>query len=350
MNTAHGVRIMDEMTLKERFEKALRREAVDKVPVCSVTQTGILELMEKTGAFWPEANYEAEKMAALAIAGHEIAGFENVRAPFCCTVLAETLGCTVEEGAVDMQPYVRDFPCKKKGDVEDLTIPEDLLESRRTGPVLDAVGLIREKVGEDVPVLAGVVGPAGLSCMLAGMRNYLMWFVASPESVETLLETCTEACIEYANALLGRGADAVVLIDSEAGPDIIAPGMFETSVLPEYRKICREIKGTKILHMCGDASAVLSPLAEVGFEGISIEEKVSVGYAREIVGNRVALIGNVSPSDTLLTKSPDIIKKEAKACLEDGIDILAPGCGLAPMTPLKNVRAFVEARDEYYSE
>src|SRR4030042_6564892 len=108
--------------------------------------------------------------------------------------------------------------------------------------------------------------------------------------------TVMEACIEYANALLERGADAITLIDSEAGPDIIAPEMFQTSVFPLYRKFCREVKGLRILHMCGDATAVLDPLADAGFEGISIEEKVSVSFAKGIIGSRVRLVGNVSPS------------------------------------------------------
>jgi [methyl-Co(III) methanol-specific corrinoid protein]:coenzyme M methyltransferase len=67
------------------------------------------------------------------------------------------------------------------------------------------------------------------------------------------------------------------------------------------------------------------------------------------VGNRVCLIGNVSPSDTLLTKGSEEIMIEARACLEDGIDILAPGCGLAPHTPLENIKALFRARDEYCS-
>ncbi|KKG12719.1 methylcobamide:CoM methyltransferase MtaA [Methanosarcina sp. 2.H.A.1B.4] len=340
---------MSEITLKERFERALKGESPDMVPVCSVTQTGTVELMDMTGAYWPQANYDSHKMAALALAGHEIAGFENVRCPFCTTVLAESLGCTVAEGSVDIQPYVTDFPCKKKNDVKNISVPYPLLESRRTSVVLDAVEIIKNNVGEDVPVVAGLVGPAGLASMLAGMKNYLMWFVTNPEVVEELMGTLTEACIEYANGLLERGADAVVLIDSEAGPDIIAPQMFETSVFPLYRKFCREVQGLKILHMCGDATAVLDPLADAGFEGISIEEKVSVSFAKRIVGNRACLIGNVSPSDTLLTKGPEEVIIEARACLEDGIDILAPGCGLAPHTPLENIKALFRARDEYCS-
>ena len=65
---------MTELTLKERFEKALKGEALDMVPVCSVTQTGTIELMEMTGAYWPQASYDAETMATLALAGYEIAG------------------------------------------------------------------------------------------------------------------------------------------------------------------------------------------------------------------------------------------------------------------------------------
>lgn len=340
---------MSKFTLKDRFEKALKGENLDIVPVCSVTQTGTVELMEMTGAYWPQANYNAEKMATLALAGYEIAGFENVRCPFDTTVLAETFGCTVDEGSIDIQPYVTDFPCKKKTDVKNITVPDSLLESRRISVVLDAVEILNDKVGESVPVVAGVVGPAGLASMLTGMRNYLMWFVTNPEVVEELMGILTDVCIESATGLLERGAYAITLIDSEAGPDIISPQMFEESVFPLYRKFCRKVKGLKVLHMCGNATAVLDPLADAGFDGISIEEKVDVSFAKGITGDRVRLIGNVSPSDTLLTKGPEAVLIEATACLEDGIDILAPGCGLAPHTPLENIKALVRARDDYFS-
>ena len=62
------------------------------------------------------------------------------------------------------------------------------------------------------------------------------------------------------------------------------------------------------------------------------------------------MIGNVSPSRTLLFGTPVTVKAEAKQCLSDGVDILAPGCGIAPRTPLVNIRALVEARDEWYNE
>jgi len=105
-----------------------------------------------------------------------------------------------------------------------------------------------------------------------------------------------------------------------------------------------------ILHMCGDATMILDPIAESGFEAVSLEEKVDMQYASETVGNDICLIGNISPSNELLLQSPDVVKKVSKQCIEDGVRILAPGCGIAPHTSLSNIQAFVAARDEYYLE
>jgi [methyl-Co(III) methanol-specific corrinoid protein]:coenzyme M methyltransferase len=63
--------------------------------------------------------------------------------------------------------------------------------------------------------------------------------------------------------------------------------------------------------------------------------------------NNIAVIGNISTAHTLYIKTPNDVREEAFKCLDADIDILAPGCGLAPETPLRNLLAMVEARDEY---
>lgn len=44
-----------------------------------------------------------------------------------------------------------------------------------------------------------------------------------------------------------------------------------------------------------------------------------------------------------------MIKEDVKKVLSEDIDIIAPSCGLAPKTPLANVKALVEARNEYFN-
>ena len=83
---------MSEYTQKERLVRVLQGETVDRMPAICVTQTGTVDQMEAIDVFWPEANYDAEKLAALAEAGHTVVGFEAIRVPFDITAEAEFFG------------------------------------------------------------------------------------------------------------------------------------------------------------------------------------------------------------------------------------------------------------------
>lgn len=338
------------MNLKTNFMNALAGKPVEKIPAVSVTQTGTVELMDMTGAAWPEAHSDPEKMAALALAGHRIAGLEAVRYPYCLTVLAEIMGCEVRMGTKDIQPSVLSSPFSKGP--EGLEVPVNLLERGRIPVVLKATEILKVQTGAaKLPLIAGMEGPSTLFSHLAEVANFLKWFIIKPDYVTRFMEPCTDICIEYANALFDHGADALCMPDGGlVGSDLMPLSCLDDFVKPCYIRLCREVKGPVILHSCGNVEGGLKSFSECGFAGISIEEKVSIKVAKAAIGDRAVLIGNVSPSDTLLFGTPADIKKEAKQCLSDGVDILAPGCGIAPRTPLANLRALVEARDEWYEE
>ncbi|WP_292486905.1 methylcobamide:CoM methyltransferase MtaA [Methanohalobium sp.] len=335
------------MNPRDRLVNCLKGKKVDFIPALSVTQTATVELMRMTDSEWPEAHSDPEKMVKLAVGGHEIAGLEAVRYPFCLTVLAEAMGCEVNMGAMDIQPSIVSNPYSNTSDIPQ--IPDDLEKRGRIPVMLEVAELIRYELDENVPIIAGLVGPATLTAHLMGTSNFLIGLIKKPEYVRQFLEASTDICIRHANNLLEHGADVVCVPDGTAGPDLIDPAMFESFIKPEYQRFCRNVKGFKVSHMCGDIDAVLEPLSECGFEGISVEEKIiDLQAAKEILGDKSKLIGNVSTSGTMLMRSYDDVKNEAKNCLEEGVDILAPGCGIAPNTPLKNIKALVDARDEYY--
>lgn len=344
---------MENLTMLERFTRSLQRKEVDKVPVCSVTQTGTMELMEMTGTSWPKAFTDPEEMAALAMAGYEIAGLEGVRYPFSSPDIPQAFGCAYSDGTKHSPPHQMDFPCKTPEEVDNIAIPDNLYESPGIKSMIETTDLLRKRIddkGYELPLIAGILGPASFASCVAGVNNYLMWCVKEPDVLQKLIHLGGEVCAEYANVLYEHGADSVVIIDSESGPDLFPPPLFEPMFLPVYKKMTNTMKGLTILHMCGDATMILEPIAKSGFAGVSLEEKADMGYASRIIGDEICLIGNVSAADTLLLQSPATVKKVAKQCIEDGARILAPGCGIAPYTPLANIKAFVAARDEYYSE
>ena len=65
------------MSPKSRFLAAMLGGPVDRVPVGNVVSCITVELMEKAGAFFPDAHLNAELMATLAATGHEVARVEH---------------------------------------------------------------------------------------------------------------------------------------------------------------------------------------------------------------------------------------------------------------------------------
>jgi [methyl-Co(III) methanol-specific corrinoid protein]:coenzyme M methyltransferase len=339
---------MADMTLKGRLLNALEGKEVDKVPVCSVTQTGIVELMDEVGAPWPEAHSDPEQMAKLAIANYELSGLEAVRVPYCLTVLAGAMSCEVNMGTKNRQPSVTAHPYTK--DLEDMKMPENLLDRGRIRTVLDSIKIIRERVGADVPIIGGLEGPITLASDLASIKSFMKWSIKKPELLHQVLDFATDATIAYANAMVVAGADVISVADPVASPDLMSPDSFKNDLQPRLQRFSSEVNSVKVLHVCGNVSRILDYMADCGFEGLSVEEKVgSIKKAKDVLGNRARLVGNISSPFVLLPGPIEKIKEECKKALSEGVDVLAPGCGIAPMTPLSHIKAMVEARNEYYA-
>jgi [methyl-Co(III) methanol-specific corrinoid protein]:coenzyme M methyltransferase len=339
---------MSEFTLKTRLLAALEGKPVDKVPVCSVTQTGIVELMDVVGAPWPEAHTNPELMAKLAIANHELSGLEAVRIPYCLTVLVEAMGCGINMGTKNRQPSVTDHPYPK--DLEGAAVPTDLLQRGRIPVVLEAIKIIREKVGPDVPIIGGMEGPITVASDLVSVKSFMKWSLKKTDLFEQALDLATEAAIIYANALVEAGADVISVADPVASPDLMSPDSFKKFLKARLQKFSSSVNSVTVLHICGNVNPILSDMADCDFEGLSVEEKIgSPKKAKGVIGDRARFVGNISSPFTLLPGPVDKIKAEAKQALAEGVDVLAPGCGIAPMTPLENIKAMVAARDEYYA-
>jgi len=334
--------------MKERLHKAINGRSVDYTPVVAFTQTGTKDLMTESGASWPDASYDAEKMAALAISGFERAGFEAVRVPFCLTVLLESLGCCVGRGETLRQPSITSHPYNSRKPQEPSPVPDDLIVGCRIPVVLDAIKIIREKVGDDVPIIAGCEGPVTVASDLLEVTTFMKWFIKYPDAVRDYIALGNTAVKTYASSLFEAGADIVALLDPVASPDLLSPKFFESFIVPEYRDLSRALSGDTVLHICGDVTPILGYFPQTGFTAVSIEEKTSMAEAKEKCSSAIRVVGNVSTSSTLFSGTPQEVYNESIRALEDKTDVLAPGCGLAPLTPIENCRAMVRARNDYF--
>ncbi|MEM3078309.1 MAG: methylcobamide:CoM methyltransferase MtaA [Nitrososphaerales archaeon] len=333
------------MNPRERFLHALLGEPKDHTPATCVTQVGIVEVMDAIDAKWPETHFDSKKMAALGASLWNIAKIEVVRVPFDLTVMADALGAKVDPGKVNVQPMVKGHPFTS---ADQMKIPDDFLKRGRIPVVLEAVKILKEKYGSTLPVLAGFEAPFTLAGHLVGTETLLKWAIKSRDQVKEITKKTTEAAIMYAEALLKAGADVLSPCEPTASTNLISPKDFRELVKPYLTDLAKSIDGYFILHICGDATLIVKDMAETGMQGLSIEDKVDIRSAKQMAAGKSRICGNISTANTLIWGTPEQVKEEAKKALDAGVDLLCPSCGLAPITPLKNVKAIVTAVNEYY--
>jgi uroporphyrinogen decarboxylase len=92
-------------------------------------------------------------------------------------------------------------------------------------------------------------------------------------------------------------------------------------------------------------------MADTGTDAISVDEKVDLARAKSLVGDKVCIMGNISPGVTLLQKTPKDVEEECKIALEKAMAgggfVLASGCIVPAAAPGENIAAMVEAVRKY---
>jgi MtaA/CmuA family methyltransferase len=326
----------------------LNLEEVDRVPVVSPLQTGTIDLMKASGAFWPDANNDPRLMATLAKAAHILAGIESVRVPFDVSADATAFGALTGKETIDRQPAIMKAPITTPELLERALVP-DPWKAGRVPVVLEAVRSLASEL-RDTPIICAIVGPFMLAGQLRGSQEAIMDVAMKPAFLKGILEKATQFDIAYARAAIEAGADVVAVIDATSSGDVLGPPQYAEFALPYHKRLMEAIRaaeGYSILHICGKTTKNMPYMMQSGANGISVDQQMDIGWVKQQLKGKAATIGNVSPTSTLLFKKPADVEAEVKRCIDAGTDVLAPGCGFAPETPLENMRALVEATHKY---
>jgi len=220
--------------------------------------------------------------------------------------------------------------------------------------VLDAVRLVRKELNEKVPLIGFSGAPWTLATYMiegGGSKNFKHakeWRYARPELLHRLLNSITEAAINYCRAKIRAGAQAIQLFDSWAG--ILDESGFEEFALAYVKRIIEAIRqpGVPIIYFAKGGMAWLDKIAGCRADVIGLDWTISLQTARKQLGERVALQGNLDP--TALYAPPEKIRQFVRKMLAEygaGSGHVANlGHGILPDIPVEHARAFVEAVKE----
>lgn len=332
------------MNYRERLALAVCRKPVDRPPlICpgGMMTMIVREAMEQLNCYWPEAHCDAALMARLSEGMVELGGIENLGVPFCMTVEAEGMGGPVNLGHPTREPHVTAYALDRLDDLGKLQRLDP--GKGRASICCEAVRLLRSR-NPELPVIANLTGPVSLATSLVDPLLYYRALRRDPSSVHRLNEVCTEDAIRFGDALLDAGADHICIADPSATGDLLGPEAFGEFCLPYLNRMSDHFQmrqGTAvIIHICGNIKATGRLLPQLTAGVVSVDSVVSIQHLRELAPEKVAM-GNVS-TFILEKGSPEKVAAAAGVCLSQGVEILAPACGISPLTPLANIRSLAD--------
>ena len=332
------------MTSRERVMATLEGKPTDRIPVVNPTSVATVECMEASGAFFPDAHLDAEKMATLAATSFDILEFDTIAPYFSVQQEAAAFGCEMSWGSIDSMPDVRKNPFEVP---EDILIPTDFLERPATSTVIESIRLLKKEYGDNVCIVGKVMGAWTLSYHLFGVQKFLMDTILDPEKVRRILKILKEVPVMFANAQFAAGADVVTLADHATG-DLCGPDTYRDFLLPVHQEVTKRINGPLFLHICGRTTDRIPHMAKAGFNAFHFDSKNDLTEATTVAAREnLKLVGNINNPNVLYDGTPEDVRKQVFETAAAGVQFIGPECAIPLRTPNANLKAVVDAVREY---
>ena len=212
-------------------------------------------------------------------------------------------------------------PVCSAADVDALPIPDPEVELRY---VMDAVRLIRRVLDNRLPLIGFSGSPWTLATyMVEGSSTRTFSRIKTmlynePLLLHRLLDTLAKSVATYLNAQIAAGAQTVMIFDTWGG--VLTPPDYTEFSLHYMQQIVsgltREAEGRKVpvILFTKGGCQWLEAMADTGCDALGIDWSTDLARARQRIGDRVALQGNLDPA--VLYSGPDIIRNKVAGVLE----------------------------------
>lgn len=234
-------------------------------------------------------------------------------------------------------------PVRTLADADALRVPDAKSELPY---VYETVRLLKSKLS--VPLIGFSGAPFTLASYMVeggGSKSFLeikKLMHSSGGAYRVLMEKLSESTIQYLQAQIDNGCDAVQMFDTWAG--VLSPADYREYVLPYVEKIADRLKGAPLIYFAKEGAAYFDDMRKLNCAGIGVDWKTDLDLANKLLGGKFCLQGNMDPA--LLFADQASIKKTAADIINAGKaapgHIFNLGHGIMPNTPVENVKALVD--------
>ena len=264
------------------------------------------------------------------------------------TVEAEAFGATVQLSD-DEIPSVTGRLVSDEDSVKALPIPD--MTAGRIPEYLKANRLAAENI-KNIPVLSGCIGPYSLAGRLYDMSEIMVGIYIEPDTINLLLDKCTQFLLSYCQHLKETGTAGIVMAEPAAGllsnEDCTE---YSTKYVKQIVDAVQDENFTVILHNCGNTGQCTEAMVASGAKALHFGNKIDMVEALRECPSDIIAMGNLDPVGVFKQATADQVSQETKNLLAKTSEfknfVISSGCDLPPHVPVENLQAFFNAVEEY---
>lgn len=306
------------MTSLNRLLTTLQFEEPDRVPLfLLLTMHGAKELGLSIKEYFSKAENVAEGQLRLR------AKYRNdcIFPFFYAAIEIEAWGGEViffEDGPPNSgTPFIR-----KPEDIKFLESPR-IADSVPLQRVLKATRLLKEKIGDDAPIIGVVISPFSVPVMQMGYDKYIELIYENPELFERLMKINEEFCIKWANAQLEAGATAICYFDPVSSTTNTPRELYLKTGFKVAKRTLARIKGPTATGLAsGRCLPIVQDIAKTGTAIISASSLEDLTEVKRACQGKVSVLGALNGIE-MCRWNP----VEAEAAVKHDIAAAGPGGG-----------------------
>ena len=248
-------------------------------------------------------------------------------------------------------------PLRTEGDIDKLTVPDMALLQY----VFDAVSVIRKELAGKVPLIGFAGSPWTVGCYMVegqGSSDYRLiksMLYSRPDLLHRILEINAQTTLQYLNAQIDAGAQAVMIFDSWGG--VLADNLFNEFSLQYTKRIVdglireREGRAVPVIVFTKGGGQWLEQIVTCGADAVGLDWTANLAQARQRTADSVALQGNLDPN--VLFGGEAAIRAQARSVIDDfgpvgkGGHVFNLGHGISQFTPPEAVEILTDEVHTY---
>lgn len=342
----------DYMTPLQRAKAIANGEKFDRLPV--KPHMGVT-LASAVGSTAKEYVFLVDKMVQVEVDLYRRLHQDSAGISITLRGMAEAMGSEMYYPENDISQLVKPA-VETVEDIKKLKIV-DVTKDGKLPVVIEGLVKLREKIGNEVGIGAGMAGPFSVAASVIGTEKLLRWMIKKPEAVHEVMRIITRNNEEYIKAI-GKLGFVAGFSDPVSSASLLKLDQFREFSLPylaqnleHVEKYCGK-RGQ--VHICGKSRPLWEDLLTTKMGSFSIDNIEDLAEAKDVLGKHVSLLGNVPPVEVMFMGTDEDVRKASKDCIDKCFDSekgynLGTGCQIPIGTSLERLEVFMKAGREFGS-